>query len=70
MIFFFSRLFKTFNTFATILENSLLPPVLKITKKVQIKIKECDQQSNTNYIHKFNSMVNNNNNKKTQINLI
>ncbi|VVC25289.1 Hypothetical protein CINCED_3A007990 [Cinara cedri] len=52
-----NRLFKTFNTFATILENALLPPVLKSTKKLQIKIKECDQQTNINYILDFNLML-------------
>ncbi|KAF0750811.1 Uncharacterized protein FWK35_00011774 [Aphis craccivora] len=41
-----NRLFKTFNEFSTILKNALLPPVLKSAKKVKIKIKECDLQSN------------------------
>lgn len=44
--------------FATILENALLPPVLKSTKKIKIKIKECDEL-NTNYMVKINSMVSN-----------
>lgn len=56
-------MFKTFHTFATILDNALLPPVLKNTKKVHIKFKESDQQAKTNYILKFNSMVNNKRNK-------
>lgn len=44
--------------FSNILENALLPPVLKSAKKVRIKIKEYDQQTN-NYIFDLNSLVNN-----------
>lgn len=48
----------TFNEFAKILENALLPPVLKNTKKVKIKIKEFDQQSNKDYISDLDKLVN------------
>jgi len=51
-------LFKTFIEFSNILENALLPPVLKSAKKVRIKINEYDQQTN-NYIFDLNSLVNN-----------
>ncbi|XP_022160395.1 uncharacterized protein LOC111026601 isoform X2 [Myzus persicae] len=51
-----NRLFKTFNEFSKILENALLPPVLKSAKKVQIKIKECDQLPN-NHIFDLNSLL-------------
>lgn len=44
--------------FSNILKNALLPPVLKSAKKVRIKIKEYDQQTN-NYIFDLNSLVNN-----------
>ncbi|XP_025205524.1 uncharacterized protein LOC112601880 [Melanaphis sacchari] len=50
-----NRLFKTFIEFSNILENALLPPVLKSARKVQIKIKECDLQTN-NYIFDLNSL--------------
>lgn len=50
-----NRLFKTFMEFSNILENALLPPVLKSAKKVRIKIKEYDQQTN-NYIFDLNSL--------------
>uniref|UniRef100_A0A2S2Q2S7 Uncharacterized protein n=1 Tax=Sipha flava TaxID=143950 RepID=A0A2S2Q2S7_9HEMI len=46
-----SRLFITFNEFSTIVKNELLPPVTKITKKVQIK---CDQQAEMDYITDLN----------------
>ncbi|XP_060840763.1 uncharacterized protein LOC132921642 isoform X1 [Rhopalosiphum padi] len=50
-----NRLFKTFIEFSNILENALLPPVLKSAKKVRIKINEYDQQTN-NYIFDLNSL--------------
>jgi len=53
-----SRLFNTFNEFANILENALLPPVLKIARKLKIKIKEYDQKSSQNYISDLNALVN------------
>lgn len=51
-------MYKTFNEFTNILENALLPPVLKNPKKVQIKLKECDQQANYTNIIDLNSLVN------------
>ncbi|XP_015366121.1 PREDICTED: uncharacterized protein LOC107163291 isoform X2 [Diuraphis noxia] len=50
-----NRLFRTFNEFSSILENALLPPVLKSPKKIQIKIKECDQPND--YIFDLNSLI-------------
>jgi len=50
------RLFITFNEFSSIIEDSLLPPVLESVKKVQVKIKECDQLPN-NYIFDLNSLI-------------
>jgi len=50
------RLFITFNEFSSILEDSLLPPVLESVKKLQVKIKECDQLPN-NYIFDLNPLI-------------
>ncbi|KAL4089377.1 hypothetical protein QTP88_024423 [Uroleucon formosanum] len=50
-----NRLFITFNEFSKILENALLPPVLKGDKEKKIKIKDCDQITN-NFILDLNSL--------------
>ncbi|KAL4089531.1 hypothetical protein QTP88_024551 [Uroleucon formosanum] len=51
-----NRLFITFNEFSKILENALLPPVLKSDKEKKIKIKECDQIPH-NFILGLNSLI-------------
>ncbi|XP_022168863.1 uncharacterized protein LOC111032735 [Myzus persicae] len=51
-----NRMFKTFNEFYNILENALLPPVLRSAKRKLIKIKECEQLPN-NYIFDLNSLL-------------
>lgn len=57
IVFYFSRLFKTFSEFTKIVENLISPPVFKTANKVQIKFRKYDEENSVNYMYDLNTIV-------------